>query len=83
MKDHERDAEEAYDEAMRDSEDEAHRNTYPDGCGCKQCEARVAERCDTGHEWASDRSDGDTCFCGAFYAHTDKQGHLKITESQR
>lgn len=45
-----------------------HAETHPDGCSdwCADCAERLTCK-DGRHEWPNDYSDGDTCYCGAFY----------------
>lgn len=55
-------------EDMQRDRDEAHAQQHPDGCPdwCARCQLRLMCK-DGRHEWPRDFSDGDTCFCGAFY----------------
>jgi hypothetical protein len=47
---------------------ERHAKEYPDGCPdwCDACAERLKCKGDR-HDWPRDFSDGDTCYCGAFY----------------
>ncbi len=63
---------------------EDHRHAYLDGCPdwCEACRERLMCK-DGRHEWPRDYSDGDTCYCGAFYLTVnDVDGRPRIIEAR-